>query len=97
MFWIKFFVAATKPNTKRNKTSFISYYPLLNILVKNKTSFESIFYVRFDAVNKKIKQNKRENIVQCWFYETSIKILRQISNAPPSLLLSCLKIPTLVQ
>jgi hypothetical protein len=29
---------------------------------------------------KNFKHNKRENIVQCLFYETSIKILRLISN-----------------
>ena len=31
---------------------------------------------------KNIKQNIRENIVPCWFYETSMKILRLISKAP---------------
>ena len=36
---------------------------------------------------KNIKQNMQENIVQCWFYKTSIKILRLISNAPPPILL----------
>ena len=38
---------------------------------------------------KNIKQNIGENIVHCWFYETSIKILRLISKAPPPLLLIC--------
>ena len=32
---------------------------------------------------KNIKQNVGENIVQCWFYETSIKSLRIISEPPP--------------
>ena len=36
--------------------------PPLNSHVKNKKSFESLFCVRFDDV-KKIKQNKRENVV----------------------------------
>ena len=34
-----------------------------------------------------IEQNVRENIVQCWFYETSIKILRLIITISPPLLL----------
>ena len=38
---------------------------------------------------KHIKQNIRENIVQCWFYKTSIKILRLINKAQPSHLLLC--------
>ena len=36
-----------------------------------------------------IIQNIGENIVQWWFYETSIKILRLISKSPPPLLLIC--------
>ena len=55
---------------------------------KTKTSFEFLFYSRFDSV-KNIKQNIRENIVLCWFYETSIKILRLNSKAQPKLLLIC--------
>ena len=50
----KVFVGGTKPNLKTNKTGFISYssdYPSLNSRVKNKTGFEFLFYVRFDAVN----------------------------------------------
>ena len=38
---------------------------------------------------KNIKQNIEENIVQCWFYETSINILRLISKAPLTLFLIC--------
>ena len=44
------FVAARKHNTKRNKTGFILYAcdtPDLNSRVKNKTSFEFLFYVMF--------------------------------------------------
>ena len=40
---------------------------------------------------KNIKQNIQENIVQCWFYETSIKILRLINKGPSPLLLICRK------
>ena len=46
----KVFVAATKPNMKRNKTGLISYspnYPPLNSRVKMK---QFLFYDRFDAV-----------------------------------------------
>ena len=43
----------------------------------------------FIASIKNIKQNIRDNIVQYWFYETSIKILRLINKAPPPLLLIC--------
>ena len=38
---------------------------------------------------KNIRQNIRENIKQCWFYETSNKILRVISKAPPSPFVFC--------
>jgi hypothetical protein len=38
---------------------------------------------------KNIKQNIGENIVHCWFYKTSIKILQLISKATPPLLLIC--------
>ena len=79
-----FFVAARKPTAERNKTYFTLYalnLPPLNSRVKNKTGFEFLFYYRFDSANQ--KQNIEENIVQVWFYETSIKILRLISKAPP--------------
>ena len=32
--------------------------------------------------NIHIKQNIRENILHCWFYKTSIKVLRLISKTP---------------
>ena len=41
---------------------------------------------------KNIKQNVGENIVQCWFYETSVEILRMISEPPPHTFLNFLKI-----
>ena len=76
-----------------NKQNGINLYalnsPALNSSIKNKTSFELFFYYRFDGANKNIKQKKGENIVQCWFYETSIKIFRLISEDPPPLLLIC--------
>ena len=78
-FLNKVFVAARKHNTKRNKTGFIVKAcdtPPLNSHVKNKTIFEFLFYGMFYCVNQKhFRQNIRENIVQCWFYVTSIKIL----------------------
>ena len=89
-FCVMFFVAARKPTAERNKTYFTLYalnLPPLNSRVKNKTGFEFLFYYRFDSANQ--KQNIEENIVQVWFYETSIKILRLISKAPPSFLLIC--------
>ena len=45
---------ANKPNANRNKTGFIFYAPdspPLNSLVKNKTSYEFLFCVRFDSAN----------------------------------------------
>ena len=35
-------------------------------------SRKNLLGFRFDLINKH-KQNIQENIVQCWFYETSIK------------------------
>ena len=99
LFTLKFFVAATKPNSKRNKTGFILYspdYPPLNSRVKIKQVFNFFFMLGLIPSIKRFKQNRQENIVQCWFYETSIKILRLISNAPSQLLLICRQIPTLV-
>ena len=78
-FRIKFLLPPEKHNTRRNKIGFILNacdYPPLNSRVKNKTSFEFLFYVVFYCVNQNIKQNIGENIKQCWFYETSITILR---------------------
>ena len=72
-------------NLQRNKTGFILYAlnsPPLNSRVKNKTSFEFLFYYMFPSAIKNIKQNIGENIVQCWLYETSIKILHLISKVP---------------
>ena len=48
---------------------------------------KNLFYFRLMASIKNIKHNLQENIVQCWFYETGINILRLISKAPPPLLL----------
>ena len=50
----KVFIAASKPNAKRNKTGFIFYAsdsPPLTSRAKNKTSFKFLFYFRFDSVN----------------------------------------------
>ena len=51
---------------------------------KNNPLHEFLFYVRFDSQLKTlINQNIRENFVQCWCYETSIKNLSLISKHPP--------------
>ena len=82
----KVFVAARKQNTKRNKIGFILYAcdtPPLNSNVKKKVLhfFSTLCFI---ASIKNNKQNKRENIVQYWFYETSIKILcAQLTNPHP--------------
>ena len=38
---------------------------------------------------RNIKQNIQENIVQCWFFQTSLKILDLVNKAQPPLLLIC--------
>ena len=72
------FVAASKHKAKRNNTGFILYAlkfsTPLNSRVKNKISFNFFSTLGLIAPIKIIKQNLGENIVQCWFYETSIKI-----------------------
>ena len=48
------FVAASELNMKRNKTGYIFYAPdppPLKSCIKNKPSFEFLFFVRFDSVN----------------------------------------------
>ena len=65
-----------------------------NLRGKSPNSIKQILLILFStlgmiASNKNIKQNIRENIVLCWLYETSIKILRQISKAPPPILTIC--------
>ena len=71
------FVAANKPNEKLNKVGFILYAldsPPLNSCVKKKAlNFFSM--LGLTASIKNIKQTIGDNIVQCWFYETNIKIL----------------------
>ena len=77
------FVAANEHNTKKKKTGFILYspdFPPLNSRVKYKQVFNLFSMLCLIASIKNIKQNIRENIVQCWFYETIIKILRLIRN-----------------
>ena len=59
----------------------------LNRCVKIKQVLNFISTIGLIAPIKNFKQNIGENIVQCWFYETGIKILRQISKAPLPLLL----------
>ena len=52
---------------------------------KFKSSFKQTFIGFFFSMlglitsNENIEQNMQENIVQCWFYETSFKIWRLIS------------------
>ena len=64
------FVVANKPNTKRNKTTgcilYASNLPPLNSRVKDINLFSTLGLM---ASIKNIKHN-----IQCWFYETSIKI-----------------------
>ena len=75
-FRIKFWL--TPPNVQRKEIKLVlSRLPSPKQSRKNKTSFEFIFCYKFDSNNKNIKQNIGENIVKCWFYEISIKILRQ--------------------
>ena len=96
----KVFVAATKPSMKRNKNGFISYspyYPSLNSREKVKQVLNFFSTLGLMPSIKNFKQNKRENIVQCWFYKISFGILRLISNASAQLLPICRQIPTLVQ
>ena len=63
------FVAASKPTAQRNKTGFILYAlksPPINSRIKNKTSFDFIFYyiiyIGLISPIKNIKQNIRENV-----------------------------------
>ena len=72
------FVAANKPNEKNGSNMYAPDYPPLNSRVKDKTSFEFLFYVRFDSVNY---------CTVCQFYETSITIFPKPH--PPLLLIYC--------
>ena len=57
---------------------------------KKRRNFKFLFYyIYLIAPIKNIKQNKGENILKCWFYETTIKILLLISKSPPPILLIC--------
>ena len=87
------FVVAKKLTTLRNKTGFILYTlnsPPLKSRVKKSVKFLG------SIAPIKTRQNIGENIVQCWFYETSIKFLRLISKTPPPLLLIFRKILILI-
>ena len=68
----KVFVAARKHN--RQKNCFILYasdWTPLNSRVKIKKNVLNFFSTLcFIASIKNIKQNIRENVIQCWFYET---------------------------
>ena len=59
-------------------TSFILYSPQQSSHKQSRKTkiVLNIFFSRLGLIVaiKNIKQNIRENIVQCWFYETSIKI-----------------------
>ena len=59
--------------------------------IKNSIKHDFNFYSTLGLIVsiKNIKQNIRENIVQCWFYKTRIKILRLTIKAQPLLLLIC--------
>ena len=69
IFWFKVFDDANKPKTKRK------------ISIKFKTKLILFCTLRDyrPRLIRKIEQNVRKNIVQYWFYETSIIIMRLIS------------------
>ena len=56
---------------------------LIQLHKKNTTVLNSFSKLGLITSIENIKQNIRENIVQCWFYETSINILRLSNKAPP--------------
>ena len=74
-----------KYNTKRNKTGFLCTLPTsLNSSVKRQVSnFFSILSLISSIKN--IKQNIRENIVHCFFYETGINFFCLLSKTQPPL------------
>ena len=67
--WIKFLLPLE--NTTWKETKLI----LFCTLSTHQTNFDFFFTLSFIASVKAIKQNIRENIVQHWLNETSIKIL----------------------
>ena len=74
---IKVFVAATKPNSKRNKAGFISYspdYPPLN----NRVKIEQVlnFFSKFGLMPliKNFKLNKREILYSVGFTKPALNI-----------------------
>ena len=79
------FLLPTKQKQKEAKLhSFIVYTPdspSQNSRLKKKTSLDFLSVLSLIASIKNIKQNIQESIVQCWFYKTSIKILRLINKA----------------
>ena len=73
----KVFVDARKHNTKKKKKwLYFVHLQLTSPKQTRKKVFILFFTLCFIASIKNIKQNTRENIVECWFYETCIKILR---------------------
>ena len=69
------FVAAIKPNTQKQ-----SLFYFVRFLLTSPKQFSTLILL---APIKNIKQNIREKkfTIQCWFYETGIKILSPINKA----------------
>ena len=79
LFWIKHLLPLENITRKKNWFYFVARLRL-NFPKKSRKKIKQVWNMFhtscFIASIKNIKQNIRENIVQCWFYDPSIKILR---------------------